>query len=126
MTQPNFINLHSNECSQEFHYYPFAVNLHRCVGSFNTLNDLSIKVWAPNKTEVWNLSVFTMITGINEPATLIKHISCECKCRFDGTKCNLDQWWNNDKWWCGCKRRHACEKIMFGILQHVFVKIENI
>ena len=31
MTQPTLINLHSNESSQEFHYYPFAVKLDRCV-----------------------------------------------------------------------------------------------
>ena len=41
MTQPILINLHPNEYSQEFHYYPFAVKLDRCVGSYNTLNDLS-------------------------------------------------------------------------------------
>ena len=33
MTQPTLINLHPNEYSQEFHYYPFAVKLDRCVGS---------------------------------------------------------------------------------------------
>ena len=38
-----------------------------------------------------NLSIFNMITGINESKTLTKHISCECKCRFDGRKCNSDQ-----------------------------------
>ena len=38
------INLHPNEYSQEFHYYPFAVKLDRCVGNRNTLNDLSNKV----------------------------------------------------------------------------------
>ena len=26
-TQPTLINLHPNECSQEFHYYSFAVKL---------------------------------------------------------------------------------------------------
>ena len=26
--QPTLINLHPNEYSQEFHYYPFAVKLH--------------------------------------------------------------------------------------------------
>ena len=36
MIQPTFINLHPNEYSQEFHYYPFAVKLDRCVGSCNT------------------------------------------------------------------------------------------
>ena len=43
MTQPSLINLGSNEYSQEFHKYLFAVKLDRCVGSCNTLNDLSHK-----------------------------------------------------------------------------------
>ena len=29
-----------------------------------------------------------MITGINESKILTKHISCECKWKFDGRKCN--------------------------------------
>ena len=41
MTQPTFINLHPNEYNQEFHDYPFPVKVDRCVGSYNTLNDLS-------------------------------------------------------------------------------------
>ena len=32
-----------------------------------------------------------MITRINEGKTLIKHISCDCKCRFNSTKCNSNQ-----------------------------------
>ena len=95
-TQPTLINLHPNEYSHEFHCYPFSVKLDRCFGSCNTLNDLFSKVWIPNKTEDLNLSVFNMITGINESKTLIKHLSCECKCRFDRKKCNSNQWWNND------------------------------
>ena len=90
-TQPTFINLHSNEYSQEFHYYQFAVKLDRCVGSCNTLNDLSNKVCIPDKTEGLNLSMFSMITGINESKILTKCISCECKFTFDGRKCNSDQ-----------------------------------
>ena len=99
MTQPTLINLHPNEYSQEFHYYPFAVRLDRCVGSCNTLTDwsnISNKVCVLNKTEDLNLKVFNMITGINESKT-VKHISCESKCKFDWRKCNSDQWWNNDK-----------------------------
>ena len=42
LVQPTLINLHPNEYNQEFHYYPFAVKLDRCVGSCNTLNDLSM------------------------------------------------------------------------------------
>ena len=36
MTQPTLINLRPNEYSQKFHYYPLAVKLDRCVGSYNT------------------------------------------------------------------------------------------
>ena len=110
MIQSTLINLHPNEYSQEFHYYPFADKLERCVGSCNTLNDLSNKVCVPNKTEDSNLSVFNMITGINESKTLTKHISCECKCKFDGRSCNSDQWWNNDKCQHECRKRHVWEK----------------
>ena len=42
--QPTFINLHPNEYSQEFHYYPFTVKLDKCVGSCITLNDFSNKL----------------------------------------------------------------------------------
>ena len=31
--QPALVDLHLNEYSQEFNYYPFAVKLDRCVGS---------------------------------------------------------------------------------------------
>ena len=42
--------------------------------------------------------------------TLTKHISCECKCKFDGTKCKSYQWWNNNKCPCQCKKHKVCEK----------------
>ena len=103
MIQATLINLHPNEYSQEFHYYSFAVKLDRCVGSFNTLNDLSNKVRVPNKTEDLNLNVIN-IAGINEWKTLMKHLSCECKCIFDGRNCNSDQWWYNIKCRCECKK----------------------
>ena len=89
--------MHPNEYSQEFRYHPFTVELDRCVGSSNTLNDLSNNVCIPNKTEDLNLSVFNMITKINESKTLTKHILCECECKLDGRKCNSNQWSNSDK-----------------------------
>ena len=62
MIQPTLSNLHLNEYSQEFHYYPFAVKLCGCVGRCNSLNELSNKVCIPNKTEDLDISVFTMTT----------------------------------------------------------------
>ena len=63
-----------------------------------------------DKIEDLNLSVFNMITWIDEWKILKKQISCECECRLEGRKCNSDQWWNNDKCWCECKKRNVCEK----------------
>ena len=53
---------------------------------------------------------------MNESKTLTKHISCECKCRFDGRKCDSGQWWNIDKCWCKCKKPHVYEKDSVGNL----------
>ena len=44
MIQPTLINLHPSEYRQEF-----AVKLDRCIGSCNTLNDLSSKVCVSDK-----------------------------------------------------------------------------
>ena len=107
MNQPTLTNLHLNEYSQEFHNYPFSVRLDRCVGSWNTVNDLSHKACVPNKKEDLNLSVFNMIAGINESKTLTKHISCKCKCKLDGRTCNSDQWRNNDERCCKCKKHRV-------------------
>ena len=72
--QPALVNLHHNEYSQELSYNLFVVKSRRCVASCNIFNDLFSKVCVPNKTEDLNLSVFNMITGINESKTLAKHI----------------------------------------------------
>ena len=45
---------------------PFVVKLDRCVGNCNNFNDLSDKIYVPNKTEDLNLNVVNMITGINK------------------------------------------------------------
>ena len=51
-----------------------------------------------------------MIAGINESKTLTKDISCECKYKFGGTKCNWNQCWNNNECRCEFKNHHICGK----------------
>lgn len=50
MAQPILVNLHPNEYCQGLCYYPFAINLDRCTGSCNSLNDLPNRLGVPNKT----------------------------------------------------------------------------
>ena len=39
MIQPTLVKLYHNEYSQGLRYYPFTVNLDRCVRNCNTLDD---------------------------------------------------------------------------------------
>ena len=64
--QPTLINLHLNDCSQELHYYPFAIRFERCVASCIVLNDFSNKVFVPNKIDELNIHLFDIITGKNQ------------------------------------------------------------
>ena len=57
-----------------------------------------------------------MIRGINELETLTVHISCKCKYRFDGKKCNSDVSVN-------VKNVTYVKKIIFGIRLHVVAKM---
>ena len=67
-----------------------------------------------------------MITVINELKALTKHITCKCKCKFDGKNVfqinggltiNVNVSVENDLY---------VKTIMFGILLHVVVKMGNI
>ena len=83
------------------------------------------KICVPNKTEDLNLCVFNMITGINKSKTITKHISYECKCRFQrknliringGITIHVD---------VSVKNIMHVKKIIFGILLHTVAKMEN-
>ena len=72
------------------------------------------------------MHVFNVITGKNESKMLRKDISCECKCMFDGRKCNSNQKWNIDKCWCEYKKHYICDKGYIWIPLHAVAKMENI
>ena len=58
MTQSTLISLHLSEFIQGwFCSYPLAVNLDRCTGSCNAVNDLSDRVYVLNRIEDLNLTV---------------------------------------------------------------------
>ena len=126
MTQPTLFDLHPNEYSQELCYYPFAVNLHRCAGSGNTLDDLSSRVCVPSKVEDLNLHVLNLITGINELRTLtnIYHANVNISLMVENitwiksgiaTSVGLSV-----KIW---KNIVCAKKVIFRILQHVAPKM---
>ena len=88
MSRSTLIDLNPDEYNQGLCYYPSIVNLDRCHCSFSTFNDPSGKTWVANKTEFISLNVFNMVKRISESKALTKHISCECKWKFNGRKCH--------------------------------------
>ena len=73
MVRPTLIDLNPHELK----YYPFMERK-----SSGSCSVLSPKICVPIKTKTFN-----MITNKNETKTLIKHISCDCKCKFNSTIC---------------------------------------
>ena len=55
-------------------YYPLMANWYRCGQRCNTFEDSSDDIYI----------YIYITTTINESKSLIKHISCNSKCRFDG------------------------------------------
>ena len=97
------------------------VKLDRCIGNCNVINNLSNEGCVPCKTGDLNLSVFNIITGINESKKSTKHLSCERKCKW--TQINGEITINVD---VSVKNIIYVKKIMFRIFLHVIVKMENI
>ena len=77
MFRPTLIDLNSIEDK----YYPFMISLDKCNERCNVLS--------PKITKDVNVKVFNMVTNKNEAKILlVKHISCDCKCKFNSTTCN--------------------------------------
>ena len=78
-------------------------------GSCNSGNDLSTKICVPSKPKDINVKAFNKITRINDAKTLVKHISCDCKCKFNSATCNSNQKCNKT-FQCECKNYCKCKK----------------
>ena len=103
---PSLIDLNS----VGLNYHSFMISLDKCNRSCNSVDDLSAKICVPNKAKSVNVKVFNMATKINETKILTKHISCDCKRKFDSATCNSNQKWNNETCRCKCKDYHKCKK----------------
>ena len=68
-----------------------------------------------------------MITMKNEEKSLVKDIQYNCRYTFNGTACNLNQKWSNNKWKFESKSiEREKKKIIIGFLALVFWRIVDI
>ena len=92
MIKPTLLHLNSVERN----YYPFMISLNKCSGKCDSIDDLSTKIYIPSKTKDRNVEVFNMTTNKKEAKTMLKHISCDCKCKLNSTTCNSNKKVNNE------------------------------
>ena len=122
MIRPTVIDLNP----VELNYYPFMVGLDKYSESWNSVDDLSGKICVPNKTNDVNVKACDMVTNKNETTTMLKHISCDCKWKYNSTACSSNRKLNNDISQCECKSYRKCRKNIVRTLAHVFAKLASI
>ena len=95
--RPTFIDLNSTKLK----YYPFLIRLDKCNWRYNTLS--SKNFFQKKKKKSVNVKVFDVIANKNQAKTMTKHVSCDCKCKFNSTASMSNQKWNNKTCQCECK-----------------------
>ena len=74
-------------------------------GIYNVADYFYTKIYPPTEIKDVNVNVFNMVTRINEAKTLLKCISCNCKCKI-----NNKTFKSNEKCQSKFKKDHLCEK----------------
>ena len=83
MVRPTLIDLNPVE------YYSYIINLDKCNGSYNVLSQ---KICVPKEEN--KIQMLKYLIKLRQQK---KHISCDCKCKFNSTTCNSNQKWNNKR-----------------------------
>ena len=84
-------------------FYPFNIEINKCSGSCNNINDPYAKLCVPDIIKNINVKVFNLMSRINETRHIIWYETCKCICRLTASVCNNRKRWNEDKCRCECK-----------------------
>ena len=86
-----------NEGVGEALFYPYNVQVNKCSGSCNTLDNPMAK-----------LCVFNVIKAVNmQVHNVLWHESCKYVCKLNSSICNNKQNWNSDTCRCDCNEDFA-------------------
>ena len=78
------VNINSNNPF----FYSYSIELNKCSGSCNNINDTYSKLCVPNAVKNINVEVFNLVSRTNET----RHIEWNetGRCKYAGTKINVD------------------------------------
>ena len=103
-----------NEGVDEALFYPYNLQVNKCSGSCNTLDNPMAKLCVPNVIKRVNMQVYNYLMRLNETRNVLWHESCKCVCKLNPSLCNNKQIWNDDTCRCDCNEDFAgvlsCDK----------------
>ena len=100
MPRPKILDV--NEGVGEALFYPYNVQVDKCSGSCNTLDNPIEKLCIPNVIKGLNMKVYSFLTMLNEARNVLWHESCKCVCKLNSSVCNNKQIWNSNTCRCDC------------------------
>ena len=99
--------LNVNEAIGEALFYPYNVQVNKCSGSCDTLDNPIEKLCVPNVMKELNMKFYNFLTILNETRNVLWHESCKCVCKLNSSVCNNNQIWNDDTCRCDCNQDFA-------------------
>ena len=92
-----------NEGVGEALFYRYNVQVNKCSGSCNTLDNPMAKLCVPNVIKGANMQVYNFLMRLDETRNVLWHESCKCVCKLNSSICNNKQIWNR----CDCNEDFA-------------------
>ena len=112
MPRPKILDV--NEGVGEALFYPYNVQVNKCSGICNTLDNPMAKLCVSGIVKRVNMQVYNFLMRLNETRNVLWHESCKCVCRLNSSVCNNKQIWNGDTCRCDCNEDFAgvvgCDK----------------
>ena len=105
MPRPKILDV--NEGVGEALFYPYNVQVNKCSGSCNTLDNPIPKLCVPNVIKRVNVQVYNFLMRLNETRNVLWHESCKCVCKLNSSICINKQICNSDTARCDCNEDFA-------------------
>ena len=105
MRRPKILDV--SEGVGEALFYPYNVQVNKCSGSCNTLDNHIEKLCVPNVIKGLNMKVYNFLRMLNETCNVLWHESCKCVCKLNSSVCNNKQIWNSNTCRCDCNEDFA-------------------
>ena len=102
MAKPKILDV--NEGVGEALFYPYNVQVNKCSGSCNTVDNPMAKLCVIKGI---NMQVYNFLMRLNETCNVLWHKSCKCVCKLNSSVCNNIQIWNSDTCRCDCNEDFA-------------------